>query len=270
MNPEQFEKLKERYDFGEWQNRNNLTENLFIWRFSLLHDQFGNWKASRMRTLEAPTEPGAELLLGREIEVQGQRSRLVQSVWQQAEGGADAVLSVDAYEFASRAAAHEALVRMLAEFQSPQVKLRQDIPVGDVAFSHPGGRIILFARANLVLVLRTIGRTDVPVMDIARQLDVDLTSKPVQSAGLAAPAIRRCQVSEEETEVENPVRLDLDVAQTEETPVMVKIFSKQGQVVFQEGGPVYRPSSSGEEVLEVYAITPDRGVASESAQIRIK
>ena len=46
-----------------------------------------------------------------------------------------------------------------------------DPPAGELAFSAPGDTVILFARGNVVAMIRNAGRRVVPVADFARLVD---------------------------------------------------------------------------------------------------
>ena len=86
------------------------------------------------------------------------------------EGAGDVVLRIDAYELPSAGRAHDHLLSVLSEFQSPVLRVLKQADVGDVAVGH-GDTAIVVRRANVVFVVRNAGRDVVPVLNVARTLD---------------------------------------------------------------------------------------------------
>jgi hypothetical protein len=80
----------------------------------------------------------------------------------------DVVFRVDTYELASARDAHEHLVRMLTQFQSPHLAVSDDI--GDLAVGHADTAIVA-RRANIVFVVRNADGDVAPVLEIARAVD---------------------------------------------------------------------------------------------------
>ena len=84
--------------------------------------------------------------------------RSTHSIWQRREGDPDALLRIDVYECDSRDDAHQFLLRLLGEIETPLVQLRDELEVGDVAFADLQDAVILFARANLAVRVANAGR----------------------------------------------------------------------------------------------------------------
>lgn len=100
---------------------------------------------------------------------------LRRSLWQAKEGDRDRVLALDIYECGSESAAKEFLLEQLDQFESPLMERLEGAElVGDVAFSHPGRYVALFARGRRVVVLKNAGSEPVPTLEIARQVDAYL------------------------------------------------------------------------------------------------
>jgi hypothetical protein len=271
MNEQHYEEIKKRFSFDEWRNRNTLEENLFIWQFFFLGDEFPNWQLHKTRSLEAP--PSEPKTVGTRMFAQeffGHTPRVIQSVWQPAARQTGTIVSVDTYECASRAAAHELLIRTLGEFQSPLLRRQAENVAGDVAFTHPGSGIMLFARANHLIVIRSIGQVTVPVTELARQLDNDLIEKPPAPISRAEPTIRSLKAEAEELEVGSRVPLEIDVDRLPDRQLIYKFFSRDGEVLAEEGRLLYRPTNPGEQTFEFYAVGPSRGVATERIRFSVK
>jgi hypothetical protein len=81
------------------------------------------------------------------------------------------LLAVDVFECASVKAAHDQLLEALANMESNAIERRTDKNApGDIAFGL-NGTMMLFARANVVVLLRNAGQTIIPVSAAARDLD---------------------------------------------------------------------------------------------------
>ena len=78
---------------------------------------------------------------------------------------------MDVFECASVKAAHDQLIETLGDIESAVVERRTGKnSIGDVSFGL-NDTMVLFARANLVVLTRNAGRAVVKVTPIARALD---------------------------------------------------------------------------------------------------
>jgi hypothetical protein len=94
----------------------------------------------------------------------------VHSLWRRDETGNE-LLAVDAFECASLKAAHDQLIETLGEIESGAVERRTGKnAIGDVSFGL-NDTMVLFARVNLVVLIRNAGRIVVKVGAIARAFD---------------------------------------------------------------------------------------------------
>lgn len=90
-------------------------------------------------------------------------------------GESPAVVRVDVFECASREAAHEYLIDALNEFESAGIGRRTDLNVGNVVFGTPS--VVLFARGNLVVLVRKATPQPEPVTPIAQAIDTILLAR---------------------------------------------------------------------------------------------
>lgn len=63
------------------------------------------------------------------------------------------------------------LLQRLGQFQSPTLKWRKDLDIGEVIFTEPAEGAIVFSRANSVVLLRNAGHDTVDLRGEARRLD---------------------------------------------------------------------------------------------------
>ncbi len=142
--------LKERYRFIDWAGRSELPKDRQLRRFAFAGDELPGWTLERAARQDAGPAP----------------PRLT-SFWRR--GASKTALRVDVFECASADAAHEYLVEALGEFQSTAIGRRTDVKLGDVAFGTD--TVALFARANLVVLVRNADREVVSVTAIAQAID---------------------------------------------------------------------------------------------------
>ena len=156
----QIEVLKERYRFDEWKGDSAAAAIERTQALSLSGNEFPGWQLARQARQTA--------------DVSGVRS-VIRSTWQRVGANQEELLGVDVAECDSPAAARETLLRVLGEFQGPQLTPVNGI--GDVAFGTPGETAIVFARGNVMATIRNAGRRVVPLGDVARTLDALLSPR---------------------------------------------------------------------------------------------
>jgi hypothetical protein len=154
MHPEQKEFLGEHFAVKKWYGRGGSGRRV-VKGFRIEGPEFKNWRLQRVKR-----EEGAGTIT-------------LRSLWGHGESGEE-LLSVDVVECASVKAAHDQLLEMLADVQSPKVEQQTGKTApGDVAFGL-ANTMILFARANLAVWIRNAGPRVVPVGVVARELDAQI------------------------------------------------------------------------------------------------
>ncbi len=239
------ELLRKLHSFESWANRSPLPESLHVLGFFLSSNDMPGWRQNRLELFE------------------GEQIRRTQSIWSQREG-VDELLRVDLLECPSRSAAHERLLETVGEFQSAAVT-RQEVGFGDVAFGN-GEFALVFARGNLVAMFRNAGRELVSVIDDARRLDEQLTSRPAAGQGVT-PSISRFELTVGEARVGEPVTVQLEAADPLGRPVWFKVFAAGGQLRAEGGRLVYEPDLAGSHRLTAFAVNENGGVATRTVAV---
>jgi hypothetical protein len=133
---------------------------------------YGHVERSR-RVIKNFTFDGSEILgwtLERVQRDESARPLAIRSLWRQGESTSE-LLAVDAFECASVKAAHDQLIEALGNIESNAVERRTGKnAAGDVSFGLRD-TMVLFARANLVVLIRNAGPTVVRVDAVAREID---------------------------------------------------------------------------------------------------
>jgi hypothetical protein len=154
MHAKEKEFLDEHFAVKEWYNRGGSSRRL-VKGFRIEGSLIKNWKLLRVKC-----EEGAKIIA-------------LRSLWGHGDS-ADELLSVEVLECASVKAAHDQLLEMLANVQSPKVERQPGKTApGDVAFGL-ANTMTLFARANLAVWIRNAGPKVVPVGVVARELDAQI------------------------------------------------------------------------------------------------
>lgn len=84
---------------------------------------------------------------------------------------------ISSYECSTRSQAHLMLSQVLQGFEASLRPLRGRLILGDIAFAYADGLSIVFRRANLVVRLANVGATALPLMQLARSLDRDISGR---------------------------------------------------------------------------------------------
>jgi hypothetical protein len=154
MHAGQKEFLDVQFAVKEWHGRSGSGRRM-VKGFRIEGSEIKNWRLQRVKRDE---RAGTTTML---------------SLWSHGDSGED-LLSVDVFECASVKAAHDQLLEVLANVQSPKVERKTEKTApGDVAFGL-ANTMILFARANLVVSIRNAGPRIVPVGAVARELDAKI------------------------------------------------------------------------------------------------
>jgi hypothetical protein len=225
-----------RHGFDAWRGRSRLGFELFIWRYALRGDELPGWSVERLRPIRAPGWPP-----------------MYQAIWRAPRAGG--AVQVTTFECPSRSSAHMFLLRTLANVQSPLVARRDELPVGDIAFTDRAETAVLFARANLVVLGRVVGGTPRPVVGAVQQIDAGLIEAPPEAATRAMALLRFTPTDEHE----DVARLTLPVAATaaalRAAPMpMYKFYSPSGEVYREDDAILYRAASPGDQVVRVYEV----------------
>jgi len=151
------ELLRRRYDFASWSGKAQMTGTL-IREANLVPTGIPGWERVRSRRNDTVTPPRGE------------------SFWRPAGGNQDETLvRVDVFQLTSVEAAREYLLEALGEFQADTFGRRTDLGPGEVAFGFDTA--LLFARANLVVLVRNAGRQVIAVTPVAQAVDAAIARR---------------------------------------------------------------------------------------------
>ena len=151
--------LAERVAYDRWSSADPSSAGYVLADWEPGDDQVPGWTLHQSRLLRVPGN-----------------ARLRRSTWIREPGVLNPMLTVDVWTAEDPDAARSLALRILGDFQSPNVALREDAGAGEVAFGDGGGGWTLFVRGNVVVQVLNGGREVVPVDEVADAIDSALRS----------------------------------------------------------------------------------------------
>ena len=141
------DRAREQFGYLSWPQPAESSAKDISLRETRLNDQ----QALRIQEIHAPDFPP-----------------ITQAIWQLAD---EELIRADVYHCAGPNEAREMAIRILGEYQSPNMARIDPPPAGEVAFGEPGNTSLLFVRGNLVVQLRNAGSRISTLTDSAVALD---------------------------------------------------------------------------------------------------
>ena len=164
------------------------------------------------------------------------------------------MVRVDVFECASAGDAREKALWMLGEFESPLIEPTSGI--GDLAFASRGDALLLFVRANLVYLLRSIGPVRSETRSAARALDTAVVSTPESRRRAVSPIApdRAPSASPGGSAPDATIEATVGAAAADDPagPVSRKFVAPEGEFVQRGDVIVYRGPQAGLDRLAAY------------------
>ncbi|HEY5748825.1 MAG TPA: hypothetical protein VIU12_22300 [Chryseolinea sp.] len=231
------------YDIDSWANQTKEGKNIFIWDFLLNGSEFSGWK-----------------LYDVQVETSDSLQKKVEYYCQNSENKAEAV-KIDVIQNPSWQAAQKTLLDLVKDHMAkelPPFSASTKRSLGDVAYTGTTGiHHVLFSRANIVVVLNTIGDKDIDVAKFAEQLDGMFTSKPESSNAKFSPDIYVFELVGNKSDQRQRVRFEVvDPVQN----VWLKFFCTHGQFLQDSDGLSWLPGNGDGQITLV--VTNSRGFSS--------
>jgi hypothetical protein len=251
--------VKRRFGFEAWRARTSRSAPRFVWNLGFRGDELPEFTTERVERIDLTALFEREAL----SEQRAAAARMsrpmptahVQTIWRDVIRR-EVRVRVDVFETASVPDAWELVAWLLGEFESPLVEPKDS--VGEIGFGGREEGVRLFSRANLVYLLRNIGRRPAPVLQAAIALDADVVSHPpAMQPPRAAPAEARAAPAEAAAE-EGAERVEVpleDASTAREGPQQCrKFFAPAGEIRMSRGQIVYRGPRAGLRELGVHEV----------------
>jgi len=228
-----------RHDFQAWKGIRRLPESLFVLNFFLRPDEFSNWQLNNLRLIN-----------------QTQTAPVFQTFWQSRNVANRVTIRIESHQRNSLADAHSTVLKLLSRFHLLDIKLQQQATFGDVVFAVPTNFVILFARANMVFLLRNVGSDRTSCEPLARALDALTVSKPGDNMFHSHSRL----LFSSESVVKDGVRYLKPAGEPGKNNERQFKFFCSGEVSSENGQLVCRPSSEGSQSIEIFAIDRAGGI----------
>lgn len=256
-NEETLKYYKNRYGYDSWPKDRRLNVNMFVWQFYLSGNEFSRWEPLSRRRVELDSHPP-----------------LITSTWlyQKNKQSRASTLNVDIFECETRDAAHDQLLQMLRQFQSPAVEEYSQEEIGDVAFTDPARRVLLFARANLAVSISNGSIDCVEVDEWALRFDDYLIKRPAKIEPELQPAVGQAATPAEPIDGDPIIPLDVRCEGPAGKQVWYKFFSRSGRVRCLRGHPYpcYRAGAdAAQHQLTVFTINPSDGAGKQQLTLNV-
>jgi hypothetical protein len=142
------------------------------------------------------------------------------------------------------------------------------VAIGDVAFADPEDLVLLFARSNLVILVRNAGSNVTPVSPFAMEVDQDLIYDP-DSSGRLPREMNRFHIADGKFRVGDEVAIHASDPDLLNAETLYKFFSAQGEVFVRENQLVYRPDKSGIQQIIAFAFETGQTPARQSLSLDV-
>jgi|SRR5947209_5118083 len=243
LNKRQYDELARYFEFDTWRDVNRLSTNLFILNFFVTGKEIelAEWSSSDVERIKPREEAGIPVTL---------------SVWHKSMGKNLASISMRIHECADRAAAHRLLLEHLSFFQSPDIFQLKESEIGDVVFGNASHHFLLFARANLIVMMTNASRNLIRVDEFATKVDNYLANEPSSSVHANTPFVEPVRSMTVIKSVQHkPPAWQLNVIESPQ--VWYKFYAPSGDFKNHKGQLHYKPHPKVEtSTLKAYAVMP--------------
>jgi hypothetical protein len=218
------------YDIEKW--KANSRKDIFLWQYYMSGYELPGWRLKETRPWEnIPNET------------------VVQYYWE-SNSNKDELLKIDIIECRSWIQALDKLLELLRQHMHIRLPEAREkiIPVGDAAYTGDGAepQHLLFARANVVAIINSIGKKVVPVAKAALQLDSILYEIPRLSESGVLPGIESFDAGYTEKKEENLVQLRVKATDPLRRRLWYKFISNGREIIKADDDNIYVLSSPGE------------------------
>jgi hypothetical protein len=225
-------------------------KDLFIWKFFLAGNEVPGWSLTESNTTEE------------------NKNKITREYYWQSNQGEDEAVKIDVIECPSRQEAQKTLLNMLENHMAmslPEFSFGNNTRLGDAAYAGSGKLQIhvLFIRANMVVVINSIGEKDIAVPQIAVTLDEIFYQKPKPSEKAGLPVITEFAKTKQVINVKDrkATGISIEAADPSGRPVWFKFFIGDGEIFRENDHIFYTAGDNKENRLSVF-VTNDRGEVS--------
>jgi hypothetical protein len=157
--------------------------------------------------------------------------------------------------------AHESIIDFMVNCMASKIPRGEErgITIGDISFVGYDKRLlsIVFARNNIMAVVRSVGNLDLDVKSYAKKVDEFLVSKGKTAKSRNAPKISTFTLSTQQTPAGGTIKILFNATDPRGKDLIFKLFTTAGPISMQDNNLILECKKSGKHKVELYAINED-------------
>jgi hypothetical protein len=256
MNPKE-ERLDRPYDIQKWAEKAIAGKRLFIIGFFMSGKEIPGWNLIKV--------------IPEQIY---KKRRTIAYLWQRAECKIEELIRIDIVESGSWQQSHEALLELLEGYQAPRLPeaTSKKIELGDVAYTGFGEIIqsVVFVRANMIIRIHSVGKQNVSVIDIGKQLDNLLITKPLLSEKGVIPKIEMFLSDKPTVRVNEVVTLNMKAEDPLGRPLWYKLMVDQGEFFIKDEKVYFLSERPWQIKISLFVINETNFVSGATLSINVE
>ena len=254
------ESIKEMSSFPNWVGRTRGEEFSGFFMNIVIPDRIFT-SFSLLRTSEPPTQFDARKV--KRYLYAGDRSK----------GKKETLIEVMLTECNSIINAHESIIDFMANCMASKIPRGEErgITIGDISFTGHGKKLlsIIFARNNIMAVVRSVGDLDLDVKAFAKKVDEFLGSKGKTAKSRNAPKISTFKLSTQQTPAGGTIKISFNATDPRGKNLMFKLFTTAGPISMQDNEPILECKKLGKHRVDLYVINEDSLVSNSKLDLSV-
>lgn len=246
-----------QYDLQKWAGQTETGKHIFIWKFFMRGREIPGWKLIKI----IPDHVYKD-------------RRTLTYMWQKVDSKTEELIRIDIIESHSWRKSHEALLELLGGYQAPQLPeaSSRKIEVGDVAYAGFGEimQSVVFTRANMIIRIHSVGKQNVSVVDIAKQMDNLFVTKPKLSEKGVIPEIELFSSERTATKRDESVALNIKARDPLDRQLWYKFIAEQGEFFVEDEKVWFLPEKIGQPQLSLFAVNENGFVSGKNLVIKVE
>jgi len=256
MNQPEKERMVRQYDLEKWAEQTDVGKYILIWKFFMGGNEITGWD------------------LVKAVVHDNDDRRSVIYMWRKGDSDAEELIRIDIEECISWRKSHEALLKHLVERQAPQLPeaTSRKIEIGDIAFIGFGKNVqsAMFARANMVVRIHSVGKQDVSIIDTARKVDELFVSKPRLSEKGVIPEIEAFVSERGVIKRDEIIALDIKAKDPLDRPLWYRFEVDQGELSIKDEKVYFSSKAPGQPEISLFAVNENCFVARAILRIKVE
>lgn len=256
MNQREKEKVSRQHDLEKWAEQTGQGKFILIWKFFMAGNEIAGWELVKVAVRDYNDR------------------RSVIYMWRKPDSDAERLIRIDIVECGSWRKSHETLLKHLVECQAPQLPeaTSKKIEIGDIAFIGFGETVqsAVFARANMVVSIHSVGKQDVSIIDTARRVDELFVSKPRLSEKGVIPEIEAFVSERGVIKRDEMIALDIRAKDPLDRPLWYRFEVDQGELSVKDGKVYFSSKAPGRPEISLFAVNENGFVAGTTLCINVE